>query len=45
MNTYDPLTVVHIPLERGDPWLATFLFAAIALCGWLACRKPWRPRP
>jgi hypothetical protein len=38
MSHHDPLTAVHLTLERGDPWLALFLIAFVALCGWMACR-------
>lgn len=40
MPHHDPLTAVHLTLERGDPWLAVFIIAFVFACGWIACRRP-----
>lgn len=39
---HDPLTAVHLTLERGDPWLALFLLVFIIGCAWFACGRGGR---
>ncbi len=36
MTHHDPLTAVHLTLERGDPWLAVFILGFLALCAGFA---------
>lgn len=35
MTHHDHAAAVHLTLERGDPWLAVFLVAFLAICAGL----------